>query len=130
MPADADAIRRTVDAYTAAFSAGDQDAYVGLFAADARVEDPVGSPVRVGHDDIRAFFVEMSALSDSTELVLTGPVRVAAGEAAFPMQARPTIGGATFVVDIIDVMGFDDDAKITSMRAFWDAAEMRPADDA
>ena len=46
------------------------------------------------------------------------------------MQARPVIGGATYAVDIIDVMTFDDAGKITTMRAFWDPAEMRPADDA
>ena len=56
-------------------------------------------------------------------------MRVAAGEGAFPMQARPSMGGATYCVDIIDVMTFDDAGKITTMRAFWDPAEMRPADD-
>jgi hypothetical protein len=35
----------------------------------------------------------------------------------------------TFVVDIIDVMTFNDAGLITTMRAYWDAAEMRPADD-
>ena len=54
-------------------------------------------------------------------------MRVAGDEAAFPMQARPRMGGEEFVVDIIDVMRFDDEARITSMRAFWDPAEMRPA---
>ena len=128
MPADAATIRATVDAYCAAFSARDRAAYAGLFAEDAWIEDPVGTPVRTGHDEIRTFFLEMSAMSDATELVQTGPVRVAAGECAFPMQARPEIGGTTFCVDIIDVMTFDDAGRITTMRAFWDPAEMRPAE--
>ena len=38
-------------------------------------------------------------------------------------------GGTTFKLDIIDVMTFDDDGRITTMRAFWDPAEMGPADD-
>lgn len=129
MTADAATIRSTVDAYTDAFTNGDQDAYVALFTPDAWVEDPVGTPRHEGHDAIAAFFTQMSAMADSIELRLTGPVRVAAGECAFPMQARPTMGGTTMCVDIIDVMTFDDTGKITSMRAFWDAAEMRPADD-
>ena len=29
-------------------------------------------------------------------------------------------------VDIIDVMAFDDEGRITSLRAFWDMAEMAP----
>jgi steroid delta-isomerase len=82
----------------------------------------------VGHDGIGQFFDESSGLADSIELRLTGPVRVAAGEGAFPMQARPNLGGTTYCVDIIDVMTFDDAGKITTMRAFWDPAEMRPAD--
>lgn len=129
MTADAATIRSTVDAYLAAFSAADKDAYVACFAGGARVEDPVGTPVHEGADAIGAFFTMSSSMADSIELRLTGPVRVAAGECAFPMQARPVIGGAVHVVDIIDVMAFDDLGKITAMRAFWDPATLRPADD-
>jgi steroid delta-isomerase len=128
MTADAATIRSAVDAYCAAFTNGDRDAYVALFADDAWIEDPVGTPKRVGHDGIGRFFDESSGLADSIELRLTGPVRVAAGEGAFPMQARPNLGGTTYCVDIIDVMTFDDAGKIATMRAFWDPAEMRPAD--
>jgi steroid delta-isomerase len=130
MTADAATIRSTVERYCAAFSGGDRAAYVGLFATDAWIEDPVGTPRRDGREAIGGFFDESSALADSIELRQTGPVRVAAGEAAFPMQARPNLGGTTMVVDIIDVMTFDDDGRIATMRAFWDPAEMRPADDA
>jgi steroid delta-isomerase len=130
MTADAATIRATVEAYCAAFTARDRAAYVGLFASGAWIEDPVGSPRLEGHDAIGGFFDQSSSMAESIELRQTGPVRVAAGEAAFPMQARPTMGGATFCVDIIDVMTFDDDGKILTMRAFWDPAEMRPADDA
>jgi len=129
MTAEPSGIRAAVDAYCAAFSSGDRQGYVNAFAPDAWIEDPVGSPRREGHEGIGAFFDEMAAMADSIELRRTGPVRVAGSEAAFPMQARPSMGGATMVVDIIDVMTFDDDARITSMRAFWDPAEMRPADD-
>ena len=129
MTADAATIRSVVEAYTDAFKRGDRAAYVGLFAEDATVEDPVGTPTHQGQDAISAFFDQMSGMADSIELRLTGPVRVAAGECAFPMQARPTIGDTTMCIDIIDVMTFDGAGKITSMRAFWDPAEMRPADD-
>ena len=129
MTADAATIRSAVDAYCAAFSAGDRNAYVARFAPDAWIEDPVGTPRHQGADAIGAFFESSAALADSIELRLTGPVRVAAGECAFPMQARPNIGGTTYCVDIIDVMTFDDAGKITTMRAFWDASEMRPAVD-
>ena len=130
MTADAATIRATVDAYCAAFSSGDRAGYVGLFADEAWIEDPIGSPRLTGPEAIGGFFDQSSSLAESIELRRTGPVRAAVGEGAFPMQARPNIGGTTFVVDIIDVMTFDDAGKITTMRAYWDPAEMRPADDA
>jgi steroid Delta-isomerase len=129
MTADAAAIRGTVEAYCAAFTKADRDAYVGLFTEDAWIEDPVGTPRLEGHDGIGGFFDQARGMADTIELRQTGPVRVAAGECAFPMQARPELDGTTFVVDIIDVMTFADDGRITTMRAFWDPAEMRPAED-
>lgn len=129
MPADPTDIRSAIDACCAAFSNGDRAAYVNLFAADAWIEDPVGTPRHEGHDAIGTFFEQMSSMADSIELRQTGPARIAAGEAAWPLQARPNMAGATMCVDIIDVMTFDDSGKITTMRVFWDPAEMRPADD-
>jgi len=129
MTADAATIRATVDAYCAAVTSGDRAAYVALFTADGWIEDPVGTERLVGSEAIGGFFDQSQAMADSIELRRTGPVRAAAGECAFPIQARPEIGGRSFVVDIIDVMAFDDAGQITSMRAFWDAAEMRPAED-
>jgi steroid delta-isomerase len=126
MPADAETIRATVDRYTSCFSARDKDAFLANFADDAWIEDPVGTDRRDGKASIGEFWDQTQGMADAVALVRTGPVRVAGGEAAFPMQARPTIGGTTFCIDIIDVMTFADDGRITTMRAFWDPAEMRP----
>lgn len=128
MTTDPATIRATVDGYCAAFSSRDRDAYLGLFAADAWIEDPVGSPRVEGHEALGGFFDSTMNMAEAMELRLTGPIRVAAGEAAFPMQARPTVGGMQLMVDIIDVMTFDEAGKITTMRAYWDPAEMRPAE--
>ena len=121
-------MRILVDRYVQAMSEGDEDAYVALFADDGTLEDPVGSPVRKGHDDIRAFWGEVHALSSDITLVLTGPVRVAGSELAFPMEAVTQVGDTTMVVDIIDVFRVTDDGRIAAMRAYWDPAEVRPAE--
>jgi steroid delta-isomerase len=121
-----DELRSLVDDYMRAMSTNDKASYVALFAADATVEDPVGSGVHTGHDEIGAFWDMVHGLSESITLVPTGPVRVSGDELAFPMQAVSDIGGTKMVVDIIDVFAVDDDRKITAMRAFWDMAEMRP----
>ena len=128
MPADAATIRATVDRYLNAFGGPKAD-FLANFAPDAWIEDPVGSPRLEGHEAIGGFYDQTTTMSESISLRSTGPVRVAAGEAAFSFQARPVLGGTTFSIDIIDVMTFDDEGRITTMRAFWDAAEMGPATD-
>jgi steroid Delta-isomerase len=124
--ATAEQINATIDRYVEVFSQGDKDGYLALFAADASVEDPVGSDVAIGHTEIAAFWDGVRGLTPTIELVKSGTPRVAAGEAAWGLRAIPDLGGTKMVVDIIDVMAFDDDGRITSLRAYWDMAEMVP----
>jgi steroid Delta-isomerase len=127
--ADAASIQKTIDTYMACFTADDKDGWLDCFAEGAWIEDPVGTPRRTGRDDIGAFWGESHGLADSIELRSSGITTIIGSEAAFTMQARPSLAGATYVMDIIDVMTFDDHAKITTMRAFYDPAAMRPATD-
>jgi steroid delta-isomerase len=121
-------IRSVIDKYWAAFSAGDRDGWVALFAEDATLEDPVGTPVRRGHAEIGEFYDQSAGLADSIELRSLGITNVCGNEAAFAMEIRPAMGGATFVMTAIDVMSFTEDGRIASMRAFWQPESMRPTD--
>jgi len=123
-----DQIQATIHRYVEVFSAGDKAGYLGLFADDATVEDPVGADVVRGPDGISAFWDGVRGMSPEIELQLTGAPRLAAGEAAFPMRAITTMGDAKMAVEIIDVMTFADDGRITSLRAFWDFADLAPYD--
>ena len=126
--ADESTIRATIETYWKAFSAGDRDAWLALFTDDATVEDPVGTPVHEGKAAIGAFFDSNRQLADSIELRSLDITNVCGNEAAFVMQVRPVIGGATFALEAIDVMRFADDGRITSMRAFFQLEKMRPAE--
>jgi steroid delta-isomerase len=121
-----DQIRSTIDRYVEVFSAADREGYLSLFTDDATVEDPVGAEVVSGPDGLAAFWDGVRAMSPVIELQLTGAPRLAAGEAAFPMRAITTVGDDKLAVEIIDVMTFADDGRISSLRAFWDFAEMAP----
>ena len=125
---DAEQIRAIVQRYTEVFSAGDKEAYVGLFAEGATLEDPVGGEVHQGIEAIRAFWDMTREMTPTIELVITGPVRVAGAEAAFPGEARPSLGDTPMAVPVIDTLAFDDDGKITALRAFWDFAALHPLD--
>jgi steroid Delta-isomerase len=125
---EADAIRTTIEQYLARFSAGDREGWLDLWADGATMEDPVGSPLRTGREDIGAFYDQGHAVTDSVELRPAGVPIVVGDEAAFSFDVRPTLGGATMTMPAIDVMTFDDDARITSQRAFVDFGMIRPAD--
>jgi steroid delta-isomerase len=113
-----DVLQRYVDGVTR----GDCDGIMALYADDATVEDPVGSEPRRGRDAIAALYRNTAG---KVRLELDGRVRVAANYAAAPMLGRPT-GMPGMVVEIVDVMTFNDDGLITSMRAFWSPDTIRP----
>lgn len=119
-------IRATVERYAEVFSAGDKEGYVGLFADDASLEDPVSAGVHTGREAISAFWDQTRQMTANIDLVITGPIRVAGNEAAFPGEARPLLGDDRMMVPIVDTLSFDDDGKITQLRAFWDFADLRP----
>jgi steroid delta-isomerase len=129
MPADPSAIRTTMEQYLARFSAGDRAGWLALWSDDCTMEDPVGSPLKRGKEAIAAFYDEGQKAADSIELRPTGFMIVCGDEGSFAMEVRPTLGGQTMVLPAIDVMTFDDDARITSQRAFVDYGQLRPAED-
>jgi len=121
-------IRATITAYFDRFNAHDRAGYVGLYAVDATLEDPVGTEVRRGHDRIGEFWDSVQAMTENVRLEPIGEPCIAAGEAAFKFTIVNVLDGTTYVMDAIDAMTFDDDGAITSMRAYWDAADMRPVE--
>jgi steroid delta-isomerase len=121
MPANADRIRQVVDDYVRLVGSGTADEIVALYAEDATVEDPVGSEVRTGHAAIREFYATLDGLEQETRLLA---LRVAGSEAAFHFEVITRADGATYTLAPFDVMVFDDDGRITGMRAYWADTDM------
>lgn len=111
-----------VHAYVAAFDAGDPEMAVAIFAADAVVEDPIGTAPRVGTDAIRQFYTE--SMATGAKLHLSGPVRVAAAHAAFAMQVRLHWDGSDMAIDVIDTFAFDQSGKVIEMKAYFGPTNM------
>lgn len=124
MAADADTIRSTISSYCEHFT-DNREAWLALFSDDATVEDPLGSNRSVGKEAIGAFWDATHGLAERITLTPT-VVKAANGEGAFAMEARMYTGDDVNGMDIIDVMTFDDDGKITSQRAYWDFADVAP----
>lgn len=117
-----EAIAQTVRRYLDLVATGTADDIVALYAADASVEDPIGSDLRRGQEPIREFYAGFQDMKKETELV---EIRAAGGEAAFLWHLTLDAGGTRTRISPISTMSFDEDAKITSMRAFWTPSDVK-----
>lgn len=102
-----------VEQYVAAFATADMDIIREIYADNARVEDPIGTPVHDGLEAVCAFYE--GALKSGAKLALTGKPRCAGNAVAFPFQ----VNMPGMVIDIIDVFEFNEQGRISSMKAYW-----------
>jgi len=121
MPASPEKIREVIEQYVARVATGTTDEVMELYADGATVEDPVGSEVRSTPEAIREFYSGLEGLEQAGEVL---SARIAGGEAAFLFELRTRAGDKTYTLAPIDVMTFDDDGRITSMKAYWSDADM------
>ena len=117
-----EAITHTVNRYLELLATGKADDVLTLYAADATIEDPIGSDVRRGHDAIHEFYAGFQDAKKDTELA---ELRIAGSEAAFLWHLTLDAGGSRTRISPISMIAFDEDAKITSMRAFWSPSDAR-----
>ncbi|MEE2031092.1 nuclear transport factor 2 family protein [Rhodococcus chondri] len=117
-----DAIRGTVEAYLAALRSGSSAAIVALYADDATLEDPAGTAPKVGRDAIAQFYSALDGSPQKAELLT---LRVSGASAAFHFRVTSPVGDHEYEVEPIDVMTFDEQARITSMRAYWSSENLR-----
>ena len=102
-----------VNQYIKAFDTSDIDLITNIFATTATVEDPVGSEVQQGIDNILRFY--QRAFDMDISLKLVGQPRCAGNAVAFSFQVIMK----DKLIDIIDVFEFDDSGKVISMKAYW-----------
>jgi steroid delta-isomerase len=119
--ATADDYAATVNRYLELLATGGADEITALYTDDATIEDPVGSDVRRGRGAVHEFYAAIENLSKEAELVM---LRAAGNEVAFWWRMTVNAGESRTRLEPISVMTFDDDAKITSMRAFWSPADV------
>ena len=120
-----DDVRDLFERYTKAMTAADADAWVACFADDATHEDPVGTPVNVGKDAIRAFFANNPP---GVQLSLTAEPLVIGNEALVFLRVDIEMDGTQMELPrIVDHVILTDDCRIQALRAFFDYGELRPA---
>ncbi|WP_167473201.1 nuclear transport factor 2 family protein [Nocardia arthritidis] len=116
-------IRDVIEQYVKAVGSGTTAEILALFAPEATVEDPIGTPTRQGHAALREFYDVVTGLDREAELH-PDTVRIGDRQAAFMFTIVTRVGGQRFTLSPIDVMEFDADGKISRMRAYWSQEDM------
>lgn len=123
--------RRVAIASMRAIEAGDRAGWLGLFALDAHVADPIGpSPLDVsgeGHRGVEA----IGAFYDA--VISQAQVRFAIRESYVAGNECANVGtitstfpdGSAGIVDGVYTYRLDDEDRISSLRAFWEFDAMR-----
>jgi steroid delta-isomerase len=116
---DRDAMIAAVQTHCRASTEDDFDAWVKIWADDAVVEDPVGSPPHRGIEALRTTFWTM-ARNAAPRLTLNEAVIVCGNEAIAIMTAEvgPADNRRT-LSPVVDHFTFDETARIARMRAFF-----------
>jgi nucleoside-diphosphate-sugar epimerase len=106
-------IAQVVRSYIELAGHGSADEVAGLFADNAIFESPAGGDVHRGIEAIRSAYHSIwDGREQGVDLV---SLNVAGGEAAVHVQ----VVASGQRVDVIDVMTFDENAKISSLRTYW-----------
>jgi hypothetical protein len=115
----------TAERSPAAAGAHDRSGWVGLFTADGRVEDPVGSQPHRGPGAIGLFYDTFIGPRDITYRpdtdVVTGSTVIRDGELDIAMGA---IDLTVPVYIRYDVVGSGGELKIAALSAFWELPAM------
>ena len=109
-------MRATVEKYLALVAGGTADEITELYAEGAFLEDPVGKEPLVGKDAIREFYKVIEPIDRSTELIT---FRAAGDTAVFEFRITTVFGDLTIDLNPTDIMVFEPDGLVKSMRAVW-----------
>jgi hypothetical protein len=110
----------------AAAGARDKKAWVGLFSAGGRIEDPVGSMPHIGQSAIGRFYDTFIGPRDiryhpDVDIVV-GPTVVRDGELEVTMASTLTLRVPIYIR--YDLQDEDGELKIAALSAFWELPAM------
>jgi ketosteroid isomerase-like protein len=109
----------------------DRQGWLGLFADDAVVEDPVGpslfDPEGKGHrgrEAITAFYDNVIMMSEKIEFTIRDSYECGS-EVANVGQIRITLpGDQVGIVPIVNIYRVNDAGKLVALRSFWEADKL------
>lgn len=78
----------------------------------------------LGRDGVAGFWDGARAMADSIVLE-PKDITICGNEGCMVFEIHATVGGATMIMDAVDIFVFDDDARIANGKAYWDMTKAR-----
>ncbi|WP_067890770.1 nuclear transport factor 2 family protein [Nocardia vaccinii] len=114
--------RATVERYVELVASGTAAQILELYAPEAVVEDPIGSEPRRGLEAIRELYAVLEPLQRKAEATT---IRVSGNHAAVAFTMVSEGHGHRMTISPVDIMEFDDEGRILSMRAYWSQDDLQ-----
>jgi steroid delta-isomerase len=120
--------RRALNQYFDALRSLDPQLIAQAFAADGEIEDPIGSPVRIGRQEIADYFAGgMCAAASSVEIENISAFPAGSSIAAHWRMTAHSKKGHHVEAEGIDVLDVDDRGLIRRAEGYWDLHGFRAA---
>ena len=116
-------IDATVSAYIDLLTTGTAEQIADLFAADATVEDPIGADIRDTREQLVEFYGIITGMDE--HVATLNWKKIAGDTAVFEFTLVTGTADMRFEITPIDIMVFDADGKISSMRAVWEPSDLK-----
>ena len=117
-------IENLVKAYFANMEAMNPLGWQAIFAADATIQDPVGSPPSNPQEDAEKFFGLLSSLFDKLELSQDN-LFIAGNSAAVKWTMQVTgKNGRQASTEGISILEINDAGKIQNVSSYWSEASL------
>ena len=114
----------TINAYAAAINGMNAEAFAACFAEDSELYDPANASPFRGRDGAIAFFSQFEPLLKSIHIA-AGEIHFAGNQAAFTWRLEATSKtGSSASAEGIDAIVFNENGKIVTVRAYWDAGAL------
>ncbi|MEE3851967.1 nuclear transport factor 2 family protein [Gordonia sp. LSe1-13] len=116
-------INATVDAYVELLTNGTAEQIADLYAANATVEDPIGAELRTTREQLIEFYSVITGMDERSATLKWK--KIAGDTAVFEFTLVTGTSGMKFEITPIDIMVFDADGKVSSMRAVWEQSDLK-----
>lgn len=118
-----DKIDAAVESYIEFLNTGTAEQIADLYAPSATVEDPIGADIRDTRDQLVEFYSIITNMEERTATLKWK--KIAGDTAVFEFTLVTGTSGMRFEIAPVDIMVFDADGKVSSMRAVWQPEDLK-----